>query len=172
MRRIILVMCLIGLTVTGCRDQKKVRGLKLAHVLNINHPVHKGMVYMAEKVAEKSGGQMRVDIYPSGQLGGSERDLIELLQIGSLAMTKVSAAPLEGFVPKMKIFSIPYLFRDEEHLWKVLRGDIGAELLLAGEQYYLRGLCYYDSGSRSFYTKDKPIETPSDLKGLKIRVMS
>ncbi len=79
---------------------------------------------MAEKVAQKSGGRMRVDIYPGGQLG-AERDLIELLQVGSLAMTKVSTAPLEAFVPEMKIFGIPYVFRDEEHRWKVLQREIG-----------------------------------------------
>jgi len=125
---------------------------------------------MAEKVAEKSGGRMRVDIYPGGQLG-AERDLIELLQIGSLAMTKVSTAPLEAFVPEMKIFGIPYDYRDNDHRWKVLSGEIGKKLLLAGESYFLRGMCYYDAGSRSFYTKDRPINIPADLQGLKIRVM-
>jgi len=128
------------------------------------------MVFMAEKAAEKSGGRMRIDIYPSGQLG-AERDLIELLQIGSLAMTKVSTAQLEGFVPEIKIFGVPYVFRDDEHRWKVLNGEIGKRLLLAGEKYFLRGMCYYDAGSRSFYTKDTPVNTPKDLEGLKIRVM-
>ena len=151
------------------KPTSKVRVIKLAHALDTNHPVHMGMVFMADKVSEKSGGKMRVDIYPGGQLG-AERELIELLQIGSLAITKVSASPLEGFVPEMKIFSIPYVFRSEQHLWKVLNGDIGKRLLLAGEDYYLRGLCYYDAGSRSMYTKSVPIKTPSDLKGLKIRV--
>ena len=157
-------------TVFSCRISDSRTVLKLAHVLNVSHPVHEGMVFMAEKVAEESGGRMRVDIYPSGQLG-MERDLIELLQIGSLAMTKVSSAPLESFVPEMRIFGIPYVFRDEEHLWKVLKGEIGTDLLLAGQRFFLRGLCYYDAGSRSFYTKDKPVYSPADLAGLKIRVM-
>jgi tripartite ATP-independent transporter DctP family solute receptor len=147
-----------------------VKVLKLAHVLDTTHPVHKGMMFMAERVAEKSGGRMRVDIYPGGQLG-QERDLIELLQIGSLAMTKVSTAPLEAFVPEMKIFGIPYVFKDDDHRWKVLKGEIGRRLLLAGEPYFLRGMCYYDAGTRSFYTKNRPIHTPEDLDGLKIRVM-
>ncbi len=154
----------------GCGKVQKVKVLKLAHVLDATHPVHKSMVFMAQKVAEKSGGTMRVDIYTSGQLG-AERELIELLQIGSLAMTKVSASPMESFVPEMKIFSIPYIFRDDDHLWKVLNGEIGKRILLAGEPYYLRGLCYYDAGARSFYTKDMQVKTPKDLKGLKIRVM-
>lgn len=154
----------------ACTTEQPVRVLKLAHVLDTTHPVHRGMVYMAERLAEKSGGRMRVDIYPGGQLG-QERDLIELLQIGSLAMTKVSTAPLEAFVPEMKIFGIPYVFRDDDHRWKVLSGEIGRRLLLAGEEYFLRGMCYYDAGSRSFYTKDKPVGTPADLQGMKIRVM-
>lgn len=157
--------------IPACQSNHAVRILKLAHVLDINHPVHKGMVYMAERVAEKSGGRMRVDIYPGGQLG-AERDLIELLQIGSLAMTKVSTAPLEAFVPEMKIFGIPYVFRNDEHRWRVLKSEIGKKLLLAGEKYFLRGMCYYDAGSRSFYTKDRPINSPADLRGLKIRVMT
>ena len=154
----------------GCASDQSVTVIKLAHVLDINHPVHKAMVFMAENVAEQSQGKMRVDIYPGGQLGG-ERDLIELLQIGSLAMTKVSTAPLEAFVPEMKIFGIPYVFRDDAHRWKVLQSVIGKRRLLAGEPYYLRGMCYYDAGSRSFYTKDRPVRTPADLAGLKIRVM-
>jgi len=128
------------------------------------------MAYMAERVTEISSGHMRVDLYPSGQLG-QERDLIELLQIGSLAMTKVSTAPLEAFVPEMKIFGIPYVFRNYDHYWKVYSGTIGQKLLLAGEKYFLRGMCYYDAGSRSFYTKDKPVLIPADLDGMKIRVM-
>ena len=105
---------------------------------------------------------MSVVIYPSSQLG-TEREMVELLQIGSLAMTKVSASPLEGFAPEMKIFSIPYIFRDNEHFWRVLNSDLGDELLSGVEDFRLKGLGYYDAGSRSFYTNDKPIETPSDL---------
>jgi tripartite ATP-independent transporter DctP family solute receptor len=125
---------------------------------------------MSAKVAEKSAGKMKVDIYPGGQLG-TERELVELLQIGSLAMTKVSTAALEGFVPEMKIFGVPYVFRDDEHRWKVLNHEIGKSILQSGEPFFLRGMCYYDAGSRSFYTKQKPISKPKDLQGLKIRVM-
>jgi tripartite ATP-independent transporter DctP family solute receptor len=171
--KIYLLVIVIGAFLSiqvGCKSDYSERTLKLAHVLDISHPVHKGMAFMAERVAEISGGRMRVDIYPSGQLG-QERDLIELLQIGSLAMTKVSTAPLEAFVPAMKIFGIPYVFRDHDHCWKIFTGPIGQKLLLAGEKYFLRGMCYYDAGSRSFYTKERPVHSPADLDGLKIRVM-
>ncbi|MBN1781209.1 TRAP transporter substrate-binding protein [bacterium] len=165
------VFVLVALMIlTGCRTTTKITILKLAHALDITHPVHKGMVVMAERLEELSGGRMRVDIYPSGQLG-NERELIEMLQIGSLAMTKVSTAPLESFVPEMQIFGVPYLFRNDAHRWKVLNGEIGKRLLLDGQDYLVRGLCYYDAGSRSFYTKKIPVNTPDDLHGLKFRVM-
>jgi len=142
----LIISLLILIFLFGCKSDSSVRVIKLAHVLDTTHPVHKGMLFMADKVSEKSGGRVKVDIYPGGQLGG-ERDLIELLQIGSLAMTKVSTAPLEAFVPEMKIFGIPYVFRDDEHRWKILNSDIGKRLLLAGEKFFLRGMCYYDAGS-------------------------
>lgn len=166
----LLLMLIALFAFSGCTKESNVTVLKLAHVLDVTHPVHKAMVFMGEKLSEKSNGTMRMDIYPSGQLG-AERELIELLQIGSLAMTKVSASPMESFVPEMKVFSIPYVFRSNDHFWNVLNGPIGKSLLLSGQDYFLRGLCYYDAGSRSFYTKDVPVNTPADLSGLKIRVM-
>ena len=152
----------------ACKSDHKLKVIKLGHGLDPSHPVHMAMEFLAERVAEKSNGRMRIDVYPSEQLG-SERECLELLQIGSLAMTKVSCSVIEGFVPEMSVLSLPYLFRDEAHRFRVLEGEIGRELLHAGEQYWLRGLCYYDAGTRSFYTVDRPILNPGDLAGLKIR---
>ncbi len=152
----------------GCRTDKEVRVIKLGHGLDPTHPVHLAMEFLAGRVDEKSSGRMRIDVYPSEQLG-TERECLELLQIGSLAMTKVSCSVIEGFVPEMGVLSLPYLFRNEEHRFRVLEGEIGRELLRAGEKYWLHGLCYYDAGTRSFYTKAHPILSPDDLAGLKIR---
>lgn len=153
----------------GCNRQGGTRVIKLAHGLDAQHSVHLGMVYLGQRLAEKSGGSLRVEVYPSGQLG-SERECLELVQLGGLAMTKVSASVLEGFAPEFKVFGLPYLFRNEAHRLAVLDGPIGREILAAPESRFMRGLCYYDSGSRSFYTKTRPVRTPDDLKGLKIRV--
>ncbi|MBE0537939.1 MAG: TRAP transporter substrate-binding protein [Phycisphaerae bacterium] len=162
------ILCLwVG--VVGCGKKEKVTVLKLAHGLNTEHPVHKAMVVMAEKVAEKSQGAMRVDIYPSEQLG-SETKCLQQLQNGELAMTKTSSSPLESFVEEMKVLGLPYIFRDNDHYWKVLLGPVGKELLAAGTSQGLKGLCYYDAGARSFYTVKTPVSTPNDLSGLKIRV--
>lgn len=157
------------LLLAGC-GQSDVRVLKLAHGLDVNHSVHKAMVKMGQDLERISGGKMKIEIYPNQQLG-TERECLELLQIGSLDMTKVSVGVMENFAPKMKVLGLPFLFRNRQHSFDVLDGPIGQELLDDGNKYWLKGLGYYDAGSRSFYTKDRPIEKPEDLKGLKIRVM-
>ena len=162
----LVVMC-IGACGSQTNDENIV--LRLGHTLDTKHSVHKAMVYFGERLAMYSDNKMSVKIYPGGQLG-SEREMIELLQIGSLDITKVSASPLESFAPEMQIFSIPYVFRDNTHFWQVLNSNIGREILNSISKYELKGLGYYDSGSRSFYTTNHPIRTPDDLKGVKIRV--
>jgi tripartite ATP-independent transporter DctP family solute receptor len=128
------------------------------------------MVFMDSVIKIQSNGKMRIQIYPSEQLG-TERQCLELLQIGSLDMTKVSAGSLENFSPNIKVFGLPFLFRDREHSYSVLDSDIGSDLLSGTEKYWLKGLAYYDAGARSFYTREKKIQNPNDLNGLKIRVM-
>jgi len=154
----------------SCDTITDTRTIKLAHGLDVGHSVHMAMVKMGEDLEQISGGKMRLEIYPSQQLG-SERECIELLQIGSLDMTKVSVGVMENFAPRMRVFSLPYLFRDRQHSFDVLDGPIGKDLLNEGTKYWLKGLGYYDAGSRSFYTKDKPINSPTDLHGLKVRVL-
>ncbi|MEM6395167.1 MAG: TRAP transporter substrate-binding protein [Bacteroidota bacterium] len=153
----------------ACSQQSSTTVLRLAHGLDTQHPVHLGMVYMADRLAELSQGEIEIVVYPNQQLG-TERQCLELLQIGSLAMTKVSAAVLENFAPKTKVLSLPYLFRGRAHAYAVQDSEVGQELLCDSERYRLRGLTYFDAGQRSFYTKDRPIETPADLAGLKVRV--
>ena len=169
---VLIILTFLIIISSGCeKKDDSVLTLKLGHALDTGHPVHKALLFMKERLEEKSGGTVKLDIYPSEQVG-SEKELVMQLQMGALDITKVSTSPLEGFIPIYSVFSLPYLFRDEEHYWKTLNGPIGKELLLAGESRNLRGLCYYDAGSRSFYTKDKPVLSPDDLKGMKIRVMS
>jgi len=157
------------LALTGCLEDDDQTVVKLGHALDPSHPVHLGMAYMADRVVELSGGQMRIDIYPSQQLC-TERECMELLQIGSLGIAKVSTAIMENFAPAYQVLNLPYVFRDEEHRFRVLEGEIGQYLLRSGEQKRLLGLAFYDAGSRSFYTKTRPVHTPEDLAGMKIRV--
>ncbi len=167
-RRLVVLATLL-LPLAACEQETATVVLRLAHSLDTAHPVHQAMLVMDRRLREISGDTMRIDIYPAGQLG-NERELIELLQIGSLAMTKVSASPLEGFVPVMKVFNLPYVFRNREHYHAVLDSEVGRDLLSAPTRVRLRGLGYYDAGARSFYTVDRPVNTPEDLDGLKIRV--
>lgn len=164
------LLCAVAVVIfMGCSEKSKTRIIKLGHGLDTSHPVHKAMLFMGERLEEKSGGTMRIDIYPNQQLG-SERECLELLQIGSLGMTKVSTGVMENFAPGLKVFGLPFLFRDREHMFNVLESEIGEDFLNSSIDKRLKGLTFYDAGSRSFYTKE-PIETPQDLEGLKIRVM-
>lgn len=173
-----LVGCLLtAVTFIGLIRSGKAGGggselvLKLAHGLDQSHPVHLGMVRMAERLADLSGGTVELQIFPNGQLG-SEAETIEQLQRGAIAMVKTSTASMEGFVPELAVFGLPYLFRDEAHYWRVLESELGQELLQAGQEFGMHGICYYDSGSRSFYTNGRPVRTPADLQGMKIRVQA
>ncbi len=156
---------------SSCMVSKDRKILYFAHSLPTSHPVHKGILDMQRLLNENSGGKLQIKIFPDGQLG-TEREVLELLQIGSVALTKVSAGSMSNFAPDYRVTSIPYLFRDSEHLFTVLEGEVGKQLLEGGSEYLLRGLCFYDAGSRSFYSKKKAINTPDDLKGMKIRVMN
>ena len=113
--KLILVLCLLSFMLfNGCGEISNARTIKLAHGLDVNHSVHKAMVKMGEDLADISNCKMLLEIYPSQQLG-TERECIELLQIGSLDMTKVSVGVMENFAPKMKVFGLPFLFRDRAH---------------------------------------------------------
>lgn len=171
-KKIVSTAVILLLISLGCRNSQSEEDQKtiiLAHAMHLTHPVTIAMERMAELVDEKSDGKLKIEIYPTGQLGG-ERELLELVQISTIGITKISGAVLENIVPSMQALSLPYLFRDEEHFEKVLWGDVGRDLLLEGEKYRLRGIAYYDAGMRSFYSVGKPINTPNDVAGMKIRV--
>lgn len=170
MPRNLLLIFLFPLLLISCKGDKH-KILILAHGLDTKHSVHVAMEFMAKRAYELSDGKMEIRLYPSQQLG-SERECLELLQIGSVDITKVSAGVIEGFAPVYKVLTIPYIFKSREHQAAVLGGPTGKKILATGEEFWLRGLCFYDSGSRSFYTKDKPVLRPEDIQGLKIRVMS
>ncbi|MBT8044693.1 MAG: TRAP transporter substrate-binding protein [Verrucomicrobiae bacterium] len=151
------------------------RNLQIAHSLPTEHPVHQGIVRFADRLNALSGGRITCDIYPSGQLG-NETVCLERLQSGSLDFAKVSTAPVSNFVPVMNVFSLPYLFDNEEHYWNTLDGGVGEELLASietrasGKPSGLVGICYFDAGSRNFYSK-VAITKPADLQGKTVRVM-
>ena len=169
----VLLAALLGTAAYSLKpkDTGGVTVLKLGHCLDTSHPVHLALEHMKTQLEEISNGRMSLDIYSGGVLG-SEVECCEQLQHGILDMTKTSAVTMENFVPVMSVFGLPYVFESEDQYWKVLNGAIGKKLLQSGDSKCLHGLCYYDAGSRNFYTKKKPILTPADLEGVKVRVMN
>lgn len=124
---------------------------------------------LAELVEQRTNGRIQIEVFCDGVLG-DERSIIEQLQFGGMDMARVSLSPLAEFVPQLNILQLPYLYRDSEHLWKVLDGEIGDSFLEAAESKGLKGLAWFDAGARSFYTSEKPITRLEDMKGMTIRV--
>lgn len=145
------------------------RRLVLAHNINVDHPVHRGLVDFSKELQRLSSSRIKVQIYPNGQLG-QEREVLELLQTGAIAFSKVSSSNLENFSKIWSVINLPYIFRSKEHHFKVLDGEVGEILLDKLKESRLQGLTFYDAGARSFYAK-KPILHPTDIEGMKIRVM-
>jgi len=143
--------------------------LKFAHVLAATGHYEAGAKKFAELVKEKSGGKIVIETYPGGVLG-SERDMIEAMQLGTLDMGLVSSAPLGGFLPEMMLFDLPFLFRDREHAWGVADGEIGTDLFNRLDSQKLVGLAYWENGFRMLFS-NFPVNSPEDIKGKKIRVM-
>lgn len=144
--------------------------LTLAHGLSEAHTVHIAMTQFAEEVNEKTDGRVQVKIFPNGQLG-SENENLEQLQAGVIAMTKVSAPGLATYNEAYNAFGLPYIFNDTEDFYHVMDSQQMQDFFLSTGDDGFVTLTYYTSGARSFYTKDKAIRTPADLKGLKIRTM-
>lgn len=162
------------LALSGCGQTAKAADdqvvLRYAYASN-SQPVIDSMVEFGRLVEEKTDGQVTVEYFPDGQLG-SETELIELTQTGGIDFTKVSGSALEGFSKDYSIFSVPYLFDSEEHFFNVMENKaITDEIYNSTEELGFVGITYYDSGQRSFYMTDGPVNSLADLKGKKIRVM-
>lgn len=173
---ILLFICFSGV-LAGCNrnnanvaEADETTVLRYAYADN-SQPVIDSMNEFGRLVEEKTDGKVVIEYFPDGQLGG-ERELIELTQTGGIDFTKVNAAALESFSEIYQIFNVPYLFDSEQHFFNVMENeDIMDEIYQSTADLGFVGLTYYDSGQRSFYMKDGPVETLDDLKGKKIRTM-
>lgn len=145
------------------------REFRSADIHPSDYPTVEAVRYMGKVLAEQSGGDMGVKVYPNGALG-NERDTIEQLKIGGLDMMRINVAPLNNIVPETIVPALPFLFRSKEHMRAVLDGPIGDAILAAMEEQGMIGLAFYDSGARSMYTATKPIKSLADVKHMKIRV--
>jgi len=134
------------------------------------YPTVAAVEYMGKLLEERSGGRIGIDMFHSAQLG-EEKDTIEQTRLGVIDLNRVSLGPFNNLIEETKIPSLPYIFRSTDHMHRVMDGPIGEEILAAFEAHDLIGLAFYDGGSRSFYNRERPINSIEDLAGLKFRVM-
>jgi tripartite ATP-independent transporter DctP family solute receptor len=167
-RFVICAVAILAIAITVPAFAKTV--LKLGHIAEVSHPYAKGADHFAKLVAEKSGGDMEVQVFPSSQLG-SQKDMTEGLIYGTIDMVLTGTADLGQFQPKMSLFDLPFLFKDRAHAYKAL-DTVGMELGKELEPRGLKLLGYMENGIRHLTNNVRPVKTPADMKGLKIRVMS
>src|SRR5437016_4491338 len=145
--------------------------LKATDVHPLGYPTVEAVLAMGKKLEAASNGRISIQMYHSMQLGG-EKEMIEQAQVGALQIARVSVGTLGPVVDDLNVFNMPFMFRDEAHMRKVIDGPIGDELLakVTASPARLVGLGWMDAGTRNVYTS-KPITKPADLKGLKMRTM-
>jgi tripartite ATP-independent transporter DctP family solute receptor len=146
--------------------------LKAADVHPFGYPTVEAVVRLGKKLEQATGGRLTVQMYPSMQLG-AEKEVTEQAQVGALAFARVSVGPMGNIIPDFNVFNLPFMFRDDAHMEKVIDGEIGDELLKKLSDHPtagLIGLCWMNAGTRNVYSK-KPVRSIADLKGQKIRMM-
>ena len=145
--------------------------LKAADTHADGYPTVEAVEHAGKLLSDWTNGRIQVKMFAGRQLG-EEKDTIEQTIAGAIELNRVNLAPLNGIIPETAIPALPYIFRSIEHMHKVMDGEIGAEILASMEKHGLVGLAFYDSGARSFYNSKRPINSPADMKGMKIRVQN
>jgi len=136
-----------------------------------DYPVSLGMDKFTADIAERSGGKLTGKTYHSGVLG-SQPDAIEQMRLGSIDYAVFNLGPMGQVIPATNVVSLPFIFKSMDHMHRVLDGPVGQQLSDAMSEKGIVALAWYDSGSRSFYNSKGPINTPDDVKGMKVRVMN
>ncbi|HEY7239899.1 MAG TPA: TRAP transporter substrate-binding protein [Burkholderiales bacterium] len=165
----VLASSLLALPVAAAAQSKMV--IKASDVHPPGYPNIVAMENMGKKLEKETNGRLTMQMYHSMQLGG-EKEMIEQAQVGALQIARVSVGALGPIVDDLNVFNMPFIFRDENHMRKVIDGPIGDELLakVTASPARLVGLGWMDAGTRNVYAS-KPITKPADLKGLKMRTM-
>ncbi|MCK6207055.1 DctP family TRAP transporter solute-binding subunit [Bacillus infantis] len=165
---LLLSACGGGSASTSSESNGEKITIKFGHVLAPDHPYNLAAEKFKEALESNSPQEVQVEIFHSAQLG-SERELTEGLQLGTVDIA-IAPGTISSFEPKMGVLDLPYIFRDREHAYKVLDGEIGKELAADLPSSDLRLLSYWENGFRQITNSQKPINTPADVKGVKLRV--
>jgi tripartite ATP-independent transporter DctP family solute receptor len=171
--RLFAAVCAAALLAAGLpahAQQKMI--LKASDVHPLGYPTVEAIERMGKKLEATTKGRLSIQMFPSMQLGG-EKEMIEQCQVGALQIARISVGAMGPVVDDLNVFNLPFIFRDEAHMRKVIDGPIGQELLdriTASPQSRLVVLGWMDAGTRNVYS-NKPVTKPADLKGMKIRMM-
>lgn len=167
-RRVVLAA---PLGLTACAGAGEGRPLRGAETHPADYPTAQAVDWFGRALAERTGGRLSVKNFTGGQLG-EEKDTLEITIFGGLDLNRVNLAPLNPIAPETVVPTLPFLFRDVAHMRRAMDGAPGRAILAGLTPHGLTGLCFYDSGARSFYNTRRPIRVPADLRGLKIRVQN
>src|SRR5438067_3189309 len=165
-----LSAAVLAVPMAGVAQQKQV--WKASDVHPLGYPTVEAIVRMGKKLEAQTNGKYAIQMFPSMQLGG-EKEMIEQAQVGALQIARISVGAMGPVVDDLNVFNLPFIFRDEQHMRKVIDGPIGEELLERmsnAPTSRLIALGWMDAGTRNVYS-DKPVTKPADLKGMKIRMM-
>lgn len=154
---------------TGCANADSKIVLKLGHVANLEQPYHMASEKFAELVYERTNGEIEIQVFPNSQLGG-QRELLEGVQFGSIDIAMTSSAVLGNFVPNAQVIDLPFIFRDAEHVYHVVDGPLAERLYEGAEKKNMKILSTWENGFRNIANTVRPVLTPDDMKGIKIRV--
>ena len=162
-------LLLAPILLTACSKRKGARPLFAAESQPADYPTTQGLFALDRFLDESTNGEMRIRVYPGGQLG-AEKDTLELAVFGGVDLTRVNLGPITSIAPLTSVLALPFLFRSISHARATFDGSVGRTILDSLSEHGLRGLCFYDSGARSFYNTQRPIRSPEDMAGMKVRV--
>ncbi|MGO1060142.1 TRAP transporter substrate-binding protein [Planococcus sp. FY231025] len=145
--------------------------IRLAHLVPEEQSSHVAAEAFKEKLESESDGRLKIELYPNGQLYGSDREAIEAVQLGNVEMTIPAVAAMASFNDKFQVFDLPFLFNDNEAAYRALDGELGQELMADLENNGIKGLVFGENGFRHVSNNEGPIETPEDMQGLKMRTL-
>src|SRR5882672_2424223 len=159
----------LGAGLCSATTTAEAREFRAADIQEESYPTVQALRLMDQLVAERTGGRHRIRVFHSRQLG-EESQTIEQTRVGAIDLNRINVAAIGDVAPVLNILAQPFLFRSIDHLYKVIDGPVGDDILAAIEPNGFIGLTFYDSGARSVYTRSQPVRSLPDLKGLRIRV--
>lgn len=165
----VFALVLVSLLVFAFGVSAQEMTLRFADNQPEGYPTVVGAKEFARLVEERTDGRIKIEVYAGGILG-DESSTIEQVQFGAVDFVRTSITPMANFEPALNVLSLPYLYPSEEYMFQVLFSDVGEGVLDGLKNAGIVGLTWYDSGARSFYTADRKVTSPDDLKGLRIRV--